>query len=58
MGRTATKHVFEARAEAKAVKKILDAACPTPHPVTPVVVIAGYSGISFAAATATAFCLA
>jgi hypothetical protein len=46
LGRTPTKHVFEARAEAKAVKKILDAACPTPHPVTPVVVIAGSSRFS------------
>ena len=46
VGRTPTKHVFEARAEAKAVKKILDAACPTPHPVTPVVVIAGSSSFS------------
>jgi hypothetical protein len=46
VGRTPTKHLFEARAEAKAVKKILDAACPTPHPVTPVVVIAGSSRFS------------
>lgn len=46
VGRTATKHVFAARAEAKAVKKILDAACATPRPVTPVVVVAGSSRFS------------
>ncbi|MDR7380921.1 nuclease-related domain-containing protein [Promicromonospora iranensis] len=46
VGRTPTKHVVKARAEAKAVRKILHAACPTPHPVTPVVVIAGASNFS------------
>ncbi|MEU4364289.1 nuclease-related domain-containing protein [Promicromonospora sp. NPDC023987] len=46
VGRTATRHVFAARSEAKAVKKVLDAACATPRPVTPVVVITGSSRFS------------
>jgi hypothetical protein len=46
VGGKTTDHLRDARSEAKKVKKLLDAAYPTPHEVTPVVVVAGSSSFS------------
>lgn len=46
VGRTPKPHLGEARNEAKQVKRVLDAAYPTPREVTPVVVIAGSASFS------------
>lgn len=46
VGRTPQPHLGEARNEARQVKRVLDAAYPTPREVTPVVVIAGSASFS------------
>lgn len=46
VGGKAQHHLRDARSEAKKVKQLLDAAYPSPHEVTPVVIIAGSSSFS------------